>query len=254
MNEQPVAVMKALADPARWRIVSALALGPMTTGALAEPFEMTRFGVMKHLEVLVEAGLVVVERRGRERWNHLNPAPLAGVLDAVTTPLGRQWAHRLVALRNAVETRETDMASPGMIEIRQELQFAATPQRVFDVLTREIDLWWTSPYRLTEGGRVVLEARAGGMLREETSAGHVAIWAHVEEIDPGRLLVLSGTIGMASAVAGRVRFELASQKQGCTLLLTHLAIGPVSEETRQNFDAGWNDLLGTRLRARIEGK
>ena len=252
MEAQPVDVLKALADPVRWRIVTVLADGPQTSGGLSGRFAITRFGVMKHLEMLVAAGLVTVERRGRERWNHLNPVPLAAVLGALTTPLGRDWTARLLALQRVVLTEEPPMIAPRMIDIRQEIRLAAPPERVFAVLTDQIDLWWTAPYRMTEGGRVTLEPRIGGELREEAPSGHVAVWGRVEEVAPGRLLVLAGTVGMQTAVSGRVRFALAPEGAGTTLSLSHMAVGPLAEGVAERYAAGWADLLGTRLRARVE--
>ncbi len=62
------AAWRALADPPRRRILDLLRRRPTTTAELAAQFECTRFGVMKHLGVLVDAGLVVVRREGRQRW------------------------------------------------------------------------------------------------------------------------------------------------------------------------------------------
>jgi len=251
MGNEPLATLKALADPIRWRLVMALADGPRTTGDLAEGFDQSRFGVMKHLEVLVSAGLVTAERRGRERWNHLNPVPLAAALDALTSRLGRDWAVRLLALRRAVVKEEKPMTTPRMIDIRQEIQLPAPAGRVFDVLTGQIDLWWTEPYRMTGGGRVTLDARIGGELREEAPDGHVAVWGRIEEIAPGRLLVLAGAIGMQSAVSGRVRIELVPEADGTRLTLSHMAVGPIAEGAGDRYAAGWTDLLDIRLRARL---
>ena len=75
-------VWKALADPTRRAILDLLRDQPRTTGDLAESFPaLTRFGVMKHLGVLEQAALVVVRRRGRERWNYLNPLPIKQIHD-----------------------------------------------------------------------------------------------------------------------------------------------------------------------------
>jgi DNA-binding transcriptional ArsR family regulator len=71
-----IPVWQALADPTRRAIMDLLRQAPRTTGALAEQFPTTRFAIMKHLTVLETAGLVVIRRRGRERWNHLNAVPL----------------------------------------------------------------------------------------------------------------------------------------------------------------------------------
>lgn len=70
-------VFKALANETRRRILDALKSGPKTTGDLAAAFpELDRTTVMQHLGVLEKAGLVIIERRGRERWNHLNAIPI----------------------------------------------------------------------------------------------------------------------------------------------------------------------------------
>ena len=97
------AVWKALADPTRRRILDELRARPRTTGELALGFEMTRFGVMKHLGVLAEAGLVRVERRGRERWNHLNPAPIQEIYRRWIRPFEAGPADAALRIRAAAE-------------------------------------------------------------------------------------------------------------------------------------------------------
>src|SRR5690625_4923461 len=70
-------VFKALANETRRQILDALKQGPQTTGALAELLpEFDRTTVMQHLRSLEKADLVIIERRGRERWNHLNAIPI----------------------------------------------------------------------------------------------------------------------------------------------------------------------------------
>ena len=69
---------KALADPTRRSIMETLGVGPRTTGDLVSRYAptLTRTAVMKHLDVLEQAGLLRVERVGRSRWNHLQQTPL----------------------------------------------------------------------------------------------------------------------------------------------------------------------------------
>jgi DNA-binding transcriptional ArsR family regulator len=70
-------VFKALADPSRRRLLDLLyARDGRTLTELDAELEMTRFGVMKHLKVLEEAGLVVTRRQGREKLHFLNPVPI----------------------------------------------------------------------------------------------------------------------------------------------------------------------------------
>lgn len=74
------AVFKALASPVRRQILDDLRDQPLTTGALCAHFaEVDRCTVMQHLKVLDAADLIIVERRGRERWNHLNPLPIYAI-------------------------------------------------------------------------------------------------------------------------------------------------------------------------------
>jgi DNA-binding transcriptional ArsR family regulator len=98
-------VWKALADPHRRRILDLLRDGPKTTGDLVRPFDLSRFAVMKHLRVLEQSGLVVVERRGRERWNHLNPVPIQAIYERWMTPYAALWAMDLMDLKRTVERR-----------------------------------------------------------------------------------------------------------------------------------------------------
>jgi DNA-binding transcriptional ArsR family regulator len=79
-------VWKALAEPHRRSILDRLRDGPKTTGELVRPFDLSRFAVMKHLRVLERAALVVVRRRGRERWNYLNPVPIQTIYERWITP------------------------------------------------------------------------------------------------------------------------------------------------------------------------
>jgi DNA-binding transcriptional ArsR family regulator len=75
-------VFKALASGSRRKILDSLKAGPLTTGALCDAFpELDRCTVMQHLKVLEDADLVVAQKKGRERWNHLNPLPIRDMHD-----------------------------------------------------------------------------------------------------------------------------------------------------------------------------
>lgn len=72
---------------------------PRTTSELSDLFEVSRFAVMKNLTILERAGLVVVRRRGRERWNHLNVVPLQRIYERWLRPYEAQWASTLLQLK-----------------------------------------------------------------------------------------------------------------------------------------------------------
>lgn len=98
------AVFKALANPARRRLLDAMKDGPRTTGQLceAEP-SLDRCTVMQHLKALETADLILVRREGRERWNHLNAAPIKAVHDRWLSPYTRGAVSKLAELKAGLE-------------------------------------------------------------------------------------------------------------------------------------------------------
>ena len=78
----------------------------MTTGELCESFEFSRFAVMKHLKALEKGNLIVVERRGRERFNHLNPVPIQAIHRRWIRPFERLSANRLLRLKETIEAKK----------------------------------------------------------------------------------------------------------------------------------------------------
>lgn len=92
-----------MSDRSRRNMLDLLRIKPMTTGELCGHFRFTRFAVMKHLKVLELAGLVIAEKRGRERFNHLNPAPLQAIYRRWVKPFDQLPADRLLRIRALAE-------------------------------------------------------------------------------------------------------------------------------------------------------
>ena len=104
MVEAMDAVFKALADPTRRDLLDALfGQDGQTLTALEERVPMTRFGVMKHLKVLEEAGLVVARKRGREKLHFLNPVPIRLIHDRWVSKYAEPWASALTELKTQLE-------------------------------------------------------------------------------------------------------------------------------------------------------
>ena len=98
------AVFKALADPTRRALLDALfADDGQTLSALEARVDMTRFGVMKHLRVLEDAGLVVARKRGREKFHYLNPIPIQLVHERWVSKYAAPWAAGLTELKKQLE-------------------------------------------------------------------------------------------------------------------------------------------------------
>lgn len=113
MDEQSELVWKALADPTRRRVLDLLSDAPLTTGDLCEQFpDLCRTNVMKHLDLLVEAGLVVVRREGRFRWNHINPVPIQQICERWTSRHTAGLASSMLGLKRQLEGRQRDKGKP----------------------------------------------------------------------------------------------------------------------------------------------
>src|SRR5919205_4317740 len=121
------AVFKALADPTRRSLLDELYREDgQTLGALEERFSMTRFGVMKHLRQLEEAGLIVTRRRGREKLHYLNPVPIRLVHDRWVSKYAEPWAATLTGLKRRLE---------GPMEKVFEIYIRTTPERLWEAIT-----------------------------------------------------------------------------------------------------------------------
>jgi DNA-binding transcriptional ArsR family regulator len=98
------AVFKALADRTRRHLLDRLfAEDGRTLGELEQGLEMTRFGVMKHLRVLEDAGLVVTRRAGREKHHFLNPVPIRELHDRWIDKYTERRVTALLDLKSALE-------------------------------------------------------------------------------------------------------------------------------------------------------
>ena len=97
-------VFKALADPTRRFLLDLLfARDGRTLTELESELEMTRFGAMKHLKVLEEAGLVVTRRSGREKLHYLNPVPIRQIHDRWIDKYAAHRASTLTDLKRELE-------------------------------------------------------------------------------------------------------------------------------------------------------
>jgi DNA-binding transcriptional ArsR family regulator len=100
-------VFKALADPTRRGLLDRLfERDGQTLSELEEGLSMTRFGVMKHLKVLEEAGLLTTRKRGREKLHFLNPVPIRLVYERWVSKYAEPWASALSELKTEIEEED----------------------------------------------------------------------------------------------------------------------------------------------------
>jgi DNA-binding transcriptional ArsR family regulator/uncharacterized protein YndB with AHSA1/START domain len=251
LEDETAPLWRALADPTRRRILDLLRGRPQITGEIASEFAISRIAVMRHLEVLAEAGLVTSRKRGRERWHYLNAVPLQRLNERWQDPLAAGWASSLLRLQRNVEESEgervnqTDLA----IDLALDVAIDGTPADVFSALTRDPGGWWGHPFLRSDATGVTLEPRLGGLLLEHWSDGGAVI-AAVTGWQEDRHLTLSGpfhhvTFGVAT-------FDLTPAVSGTLLKFSFRAFGAADPEIVEQMPHGWNELVATRLKALVE--
>jgi uncharacterized protein YndB with AHSA1/START domain len=226
------AVFKALADPTRRELLDELYREDgQTLGALQSRFDMTRFGVMKHLKLLAEAGLVITRRRGREKLHFLNPVPIRLVHDRWVSKYAAPWASALSDLKTRLE---------NPMEKVFEIYIRTTPERLWDALTdsethskynfgAEITSDWTPGSRYQVGHPAV-----PGLLAEGENL----------EVDPPHRLVQSFVALWGDDVrregTSRVTYEIEPVGDSCRLTVTH---DELREGANEQLFGGWPMIL-----------
>jgi DNA-binding transcriptional ArsR family regulator len=108
------AVWKALSDPTRRAILDLLRARPRTTTEIVERFpKLTRFGVMKHIEVLRQAELVHTREAGRQRVNSLNVVPIREIYERWVGPFQEFWSNELLRIKDIAETEMDTETKPA---------------------------------------------------------------------------------------------------------------------------------------------
>src|SRR6202049_4170605 len=172
------AVFKALADPTRRSLLDELFREDgQSLGSLDARFSITRFGVMKHLKQLEEAGLVVTKRRGREKLHFLNPVPIRLVHDRWVSKYAEPWAAALSDLKHTLEDKT-------MVKVF-EIYIKTTPERLWKALTD------TEMRRKYTFGAVVTSDWTPGSRYEGTGMGTPILEGENLEVDRPRRLVQS---------------------------------------------------------------
>src|SRR5436190_763476 len=141
-------VFKALADSTRRGLLDELfQRDGQTLSELEERVPMTRFGVMKHLRVLEEAGLVTTRKRGREKLHFLNPVPIRLVHERWVSKYAEPWAATLTGLKRELEEQTMEKVDvPYRVALSPnpdgegamavfEIYIKTTPERLWEAIT-----------------------------------------------------------------------------------------------------------------------
>jgi len=208
-------VFRALADPTRRELLDEMFRADgQTLTALQDRFPMTRFGVMKHLRQLEEAGLVVTRRRGREKLHFINPVPIRLIHDRWVSKYTAPWAAALSEIKQSLEQP---------MEKIFEIYIRTTPELLWQAITdpeirRKYNFGASATSDWQPGSRVEFgHPGAGGVLGE----------GEVLAADPPRRLVHTMTHlwndEVRSAGVTRVTWEIeqVADSDSCRLILTH---------------------------------
>lgn len=224
-------VFRALADPTRRSLLDKLFKEDgLTLSALVEKLPMTRFGVMKHLALLEEAGLVVTRRRGREKLHFLNPVPIRLVHDRWVSKYTEPWAAALSDLKNRLE-KET-------MEKVFEIYIKTSPERLWKAIT---DPEMRRKYTF---GVIVTSDWAPGSRYQGTGGGMPIMEGENLEVDPPRRLVQSYRAlwgdDVKSEGTSRVTWEIEPVGDSCLLKVTH---DQLREGANAQLYGGWPMVL-----------
>jgi uncharacterized protein YndB with AHSA1/START domain len=226
-------VFRALADPTRRSLLDELFREDgQTLSALEGRFKMSRFGVMKHLKLLEEAGLVVAKRRGREKLHFLNPVPIRLVHDRWVSKYAEPWAAALSGLKNTLEDRRMEKVF--------EIYIKTTPERVWEAIT---DPEMRSKYNF--GSRQTSDWTQGSRY-EMRSPNSPVLLGEGENlvVDPPRKLVQTMRAlwddDVKAEGTSRVTWEIEPVGDSCRLVVTH---DQLREGANDQLYGGWPMIL-----------
>jgi uncharacterized protein YndB with AHSA1/START domain/DNA-binding transcriptional ArsR family regulator len=184
VNDDPMApVFRALSDPSRRLLLDSLyerdgqALGELS----ARLSQMTRFGVMRHLDVLEAAGLITTRRAGREKRHFLNPVPIRLVHDRWIGKFAEPVVGTMTAIKKSLEANP--MSIPDHV---YSVVIKAEPDRVWRAITDGVET-----ERYYYGTRVDSDWSPGGKIVYAYPDGSVAADGEVLEIESGRLVKMT---------------------------------------------------------------
>ena len=250
MDTELSTVWHALADPSRRQILDLLRVEPRTTGQLAARFPSTRFAVMKHLTVLEQAGLVVVRRQGRERWNHLNVVPLQMLYERWVKPYEAVWAQKLTALKSQLE--ESQMHS--MIDtVEMKIVINASREKVWKALTANTTFWWPKSYYSSPKTKAFhIEAKLGGRMYEDWGDGQGLIWYNVFGVDAPEAIHLEGCMAPPYGPAHTLLVLRLEEKDGATVL--KLSDSTIGRTDKCSKESGWKELFEGAFKPYVENR
>ncbi|SDN25336.1 transcriptional regulator, ArsR family [Fictibacillus solisalsi] len=258
MKEELSSVFRALDHPIRRGILDLLKISPKTTTELNDFFpDVTRYSIMKHLNILEDGNLVIVRREGKYRRNFLNAVPLQEVHNRWVGKFVQTAASSLINLQTTVEQGRTNTMETknNQFHIEQEIFMNAPREKVYKALTEDVQDWWE--FRLApkdQSSQLIFNPVLGGQFIEKWGENQGAVWGNVYYVNAPEEIRLQGHLGMQGAVNSAYTYRLIEKDGGTLLQLSHTASGIIKEDWKQEHTNGWEYLLGTLLKNYLENK
>ena len=231
-TEELAEVFRALSDAHRRKLLDRLReRDGQTLGELEAALpQMTRFGVMKHLRVLEDAGLLTTARDGRTKRHFLNPVPIRLIHDRWISRFAEPWVSSMADLKHRLEQPMSALQHVFQVYVR------ATPEQVWQAIT---DPAMTRRYYY--GTSVDSDWRPGSSINYD-SDGQSTLRGEIVESDPPRRLVHTFEFPGHDEPPSRATWEITPMGDTCLVRLTH--DGFASEnETYRSVANGWPLIL-----------
>ncbi len=248
------AIFKALGDDTRRKILDTLhrkngqTLSELEAGVADAGFEMTRFGVMKHLKVLEAANLVVSRKEGRFKYHYLNAIPLQEVIDRWIEPLTQKPLARAALNLKSLLEGETVMntSTETKPDFVLETYIKTTPEKLWDALTNgEL-----SRHYFQGQASVKCDFKKGSPYLYTSGEGNEMLGGEIIDVEPMKRLEMSFVpvwMDKKDVPDSRNVYEIEQAGETCKLTIMHFGVTEQLEGVRK----GWSQ-IAARLKSYLE--
>lgn len=235
-------IFKALADDNRRLLLDVLyERDGQTLSELTKHLAMSRIGVMKHLGILEEAGLLTTKKVGREKFHYLNPVPIRSIYDRWVSKYAEPWVAGLNLIKLELESELAMTNKPKHV---YQIHIRTTPEQLWDAITNPemtFHYWYRS--------RVYSDWKEGSSYEFINSEGKTPARGKVLEADPPKRLVMTWEMpcheNTAHETPSRITWEIETDPKlpgVCQLTVTHDQFEG-APNTYQAVGGGWPKVL-----------
>lgn len=234
-------IFRALSDPSRRKILDIVKNDPgINVNKISEYFDFTRYAVMKHLNILEEAELIVPQRVGKFKKLYINVMPIQMVYDRWISKYSELWAKNLSSLKHSLEKEDTAMSQQNLSHVF-----------VLYIKTKKEKLWeaLTDPEKTRQyfyGTAIKSDLKKGSTIEYKSTdregKENIALFGEITEVVPYKRLVHTFNFPGNDDKTTRAVYEIEEVDSGVKLTLTHDQF-PEVNETYKSVGEGWPFIL-----------